>query len=92
MTTTEILSNFLKGNEVAVITEKQKSWLLGQAKREGIKHTNNGFSDTIYFADCHYNLRNCKTHVAGYGGTRGTRLVEGRYKLEKLYRIKFDTT
>lgn len=90
MTTTEILSAFLKGNEIASISDKQRNWLLSQAKKECVKMDNDGHGDRIFFNDCHYIVRNCRTHVAGYGGTRGTKVIPGRYNLEKMYSIKFD--
>jgi hypothetical protein len=92
MNTNEILSNFLKGNETAPISEKQKNWLLGQAKNEGIKSVFDGFVNYIYLSNCHYAIKQCKTHVSGYGGTRGTKAIQGKYKLEKMYTVKFDTT
>ena len=92
MTINEILSNFTKGNDVAVISEKQKSWLLGQAKMEGIKSNFDGFVNYIYLQNCHYVIKQCKTYVSGYGGTRGTKAIQGKYKLEKMYTVKFDTT
>lgn len=88
----EILINFLKGNEVIIISEKQKSWLLGQSKNENIKMSYDGFNNYIYFSDCFYKISQCVTHVAGYGGTRGTKAIQGKYKLEKMYCIKFEST
>lgn len=92
MTTVEILSNFLKGNEVATITEKQKSWLLGQAEREGVKTQFDGFHTHIYFNDCHYNIKNCHRPFSAYGGGIGKAVIPNRFKLEKMYTIKFDST
>lgn len=92
MKTIEILISFLNGNEVTIISDKQKAWLLRQAKIEGLKTNNDGFHDFIYLDDCHYKIKQCKTRVGGYGGTIGTKIIQGKYRLEKLYTIKFDST
>ena len=39
----EILNNFLKGNEVATISIKQKNWLIGQSKKETNEQTKFNF-------------------------------------------------
>jgi len=91
MTTTEILQNFMKGNSKVSISEKQKSWLLGQAKKEGVKVGYDGWHDMIYFDDCFYKIQQCKTLASG-GSYVGSRLIQGRYNIEKLYTVKFTDT
>jgi hypothetical protein len=87
----EILNNFLKGNEVATISIKQKNWLIGQSKKESYKTENDGYNDFIYFDGFFCRIKQCKYICAGYGGTRGTQYTD-KYKIEKLYRIKFNST
>jgi len=91
MNTQEILAAFLKGNEVANISEKQRVWLLSQAKKEGVKTNNDGFRDLIYLSDCHFVIKSASVRVGGYGGTVGHKFT-GRYNLEKLYTIRFTST
>ena len=87
MTTAEIIQNFMKGNSKVTISEKQKSWLLGQAKKEGI-HV--GY-DSIYFDDCFYKIKQCKTLGSG-GSYVGSKFIQGRYNIEKLYTVRFTDT
>jgi hypothetical protein len=87
MTTTEIIANFMKGGFKVSISEKQKIWLIGQAKREGIPVSFLG--DAIYFEDCYYKIQQCPRLCSG-GSYVGTRIIQGRYNIEKLYTIKFD--
>ena len=91
MTTTEIIANFMKGNSRVSISEKQKAWLLGQAKKDGIIVGFNGWNDLIYFNDCFYEIKQCKRLASG-GSYVGTRLVQGRYLIEKFYTIRFSDT
>jgi hypothetical protein len=91
MTTLEILAAFMKGNEKVSISEKQKSWLLSQAKKEAFVVRNDGFNDTVYLDDCHYKISQCKTLASG-GSYVGTRYIQGRYNIEKLYYIQFKST
>lgn len=91
MTTNEILSAFMKGREKTSISEKQKSWLLSQAKKEGIKTHFDGFSESIYLNDCHYKIKHCKVLASG-GSYVGTRIIQGRFTIEKMYTIQFDST
>jgi hypothetical protein len=91
MTTLEIIANFMKGSSKASISEKQKDWLLGQAKKDGISVGFDGWSDTIYFKDCFYQIRNCKRLASG-GSYVGTRVVQGRYNIEVFYTIRFTDT
>lgn len=88
MKTADLIANFMKGSRKASISEKQKSWLLGQAKKEGIAIGFNGFNDTIYFEDCYYQIKNCKRLASG-GSYVGSRIIHGRYNIEKLYAIRF---
>lgn len=92
MTTNEILSAFMKGNEIASISEKQRSWLLSQAKKDGIVIRNDGFSDSLILVDCHYKISQCRSRVGGVGGVIGTRAIQGRYNIRKMYTVKFDST
>ena len=88
MTTTEIIANFMKGNSKVTITEKQKNWLIGQAKRENIPTSCN---DAIYFDDCYYRIKQCRTLASG-GSYVGTRTIHGKYNIEKLYTVRFTDT
>ena len=87
MNTLEIISNFMKANTVVTISEKQRSWLVGQAKKENLL-VNNGWYDCIYFEDCFYQVRQCKTLASG-GSYVGSRSIQGRYNIEKLFAIRF---
>jgi hypothetical protein len=91
MTTTEIIANFMKHNSKATISEKQKSWLIRQAKNEGFVLGFDGYSDSIYFNDCFYKIKQCKTLASG-GSYVGTRVIQGKYNMEKLYTVKFTDT
>src|SRR5574343_653313 len=46
------------------------------------------WDDLIYFEDCYFSIRNCKTLASG-GSYVGSRIIQGRYTIEKLYRIRF---
>lgn len=89
MQTIDILSAFLKGNEVANISQKQKNWLIAQAQKEGKNFST--APDTIYFEDCFYTIKHCKRLASG-GSYVGTAIVQGHYKLEKKYCIQFEST
>jgi len=89
MTTLEILAAFLKGREIAGISDKQRTWLINQARKEGFQITGN--NEYIYFNDCFYHIKQCKRMASG-GSCVGTRVIQGRYNLEKLYSIKFTDT
>ena len=91
MTTTEIIANFMKGNSKVTISEKQKSWLIGQAKKEGVPMGYDGWHDTIYFDDCFYQIKQCKTLASG-GSYVGTRTIQGKYNIEKLFTVRFTDT
>jgi hypothetical protein len=91
MKTVDIIANFLKGFDVANISEKQKAWLLGQAKKEGIQVRNDGFNDCIYFDDCFYKIKQCKRLASG-GSYVGTRLIQGQYRIERMFAIEFTAT
>ena len=91
MATTEIIANFMKGNSKVTISEKQKSWLLGQAKKEGVPASYDGWHDAIYFDDCFYQIKQCKTLASG-GSYVGTRMIQGKYNIEKLYTVRFTDT
>jgi hypothetical protein len=91
MTTSEIIANFMNGSPKASISEKQKAWLLGQAKRDGIQVHHNGWGENIYFNDCFYAISQCKKLASG-GSYVGSRLIHGRYNIEKLYTIRFTDT
>ena len=88
MKTVEIINSFMKGGSKASISEKQKRWLLGQAKKEGFDIGFDGFNDKIYFEDCYYQIKNCKRLASG-GSYVGSRIIQGRFNIEKLYRIRF---
>lgn len=88
MTTTEIIENFMKGNSKATITEKQKYWLLAQAKREGVPTYCDGYSNQVYFDDCFYKIKQCKTLASG-GSFVGTQMIQGKYNIEKMFTIRF---
>jgi hypothetical protein len=92
MTTIEILSAFMKGNEVASISIKQRDWLLSQAKRENIKTHFDGFSTHIYLSDCHYSISSAQGRRGGYGGTIVHYTISGKFNLKKFYSIKFEST
>ena len=91
MTTIEIISNFMKGNSKVTITEKQRNWLLGQAKKDGIHVGFDGWSDSIYFEDCFYKIKQCKTLASG-GSYVGSRFIQGKYNMEVLYTVRFSDT
>lgn len=94
MSTLELLQNFMNGNEKVTISQKQKDWLMGQATKEKsatLKTHSDGFHDYIYLTDCHYQIKQCKTLASG-GSYVGTKFIQGRYNIEKLYTIKFDST
>lgn len=91
MTTTEIIANFMKGNFIVTISQKQLDWLLGQANKEKIPIGFDGFGDTIYFEDCMYTIRQCRRLASG-GSYVGTKVIQGRYNIEKLYTVKFTDT
>jgi len=91
MTTAEIITNFMKGNSKTTITEKQKSWLISQAKKEGVAASWDGFYESIYFDDCFYQIRQCKALASG-GSYVGTRMIQGKYNIEKLYTVRFTDT
>lgn len=76
-------------NEVAGISEKQMNWLISTAKREGHKIAEHPY--IIYMKDCHYKISNARRLASG-GSYVATGVVPGRYKMEKLYTIKFDST
>lgn len=88
MKTIEIINSFMKGSSKASISEKQKNWLICQAKKEGIPVGYNGWHDLIYFDDCYFSIRNCKRLASG-GSYVGSRTVRGRYNIEKFYTIRF---
>lgn len=88
MKTAEIIQNFMKGSSKVSISEKQKDWLLGQAKKEGVSIGFDGWHDMIYFDDCYYKIQQCKTRASG-GSYVGTRFIQGRYNIERLYAIRF---
>jgi hypothetical protein len=87
MTTIEIIANFMKGNTKVTITEKQKNWLTSQAKNESVLNSD-GWHDSIYFEDCFYQIKQCKTLSSG-GSYVGTKFIQGKYNIEKLFTIKF---
>ena len=87
MTTIEIIANFMKGNTKVTITEKQKNWLTSQAKSENLL-SSDGWHDSIYFKDCFYQIKQCKTRASG-GSYVGTKLIQGKYNIEKLFAIRF---
>lgn len=89
MNTIEIITNFMKGATKAGISDKQRNWLLGQAKKEGIPVIDRGYGTGVYFDDCFYTIRQAKTLASG-GSYVGTRYINGRYVIEKLLTIKFD--
>lgn len=89
MKAAEIIDNFMKGNFKVSISEKQKSWLVSQAKKEGL--TGSGScSESVYFEDCFYSISPCKRLASG-GSYVGTKIIQGRYNLEKKFFIKFQT-
>lgn len=81
----------MKGNTKVSISEKQKSWLLGQAKKEGIAVGFDGWHDMVYFDNCFYQIKQCKTLASG-GSYVGSRYIQGRYNIEKLYTVRFTDT
>lgn len=87
MTTLEIINNFLKGSYIASISEKQRLWIIGQAKKEGLLNTY-GSDEKVYFNDCFYTIKQCRRHASG-GSYVGSRAIQGRYNLEKMYHIRF---
>lgn len=88
MTTVEIIANFMKGNTKVSISEKQKLWLLGVAKKEGYDLSNDGYNDCIYLNDRFYQIRHCKRLASG-GSYVGSRIIQGRYNIEVLFYIRF---
>lgn len=90
MTTLEIIAAFMKGNTKVTITQKQKDWLIRTALNEGVKTNLTGSGDYIYLNDCHYSINQCKTRCSG-GSYVGTRYIQGKYNIEKMYRIRFDS-
>lgn len=91
MNTTDILATFLKGNHKVSISEKQRMWLLSQAKRDGVKIKEDGWHPTLCMADAHYTIQQCKRRASG-GSYVGTAIIQGRYNLEKMYYVKFKST
>ena len=90
MTAIEILNLFLKGNEATGISEKQKNWLIGQAKKDGVK-SREDFGTTLYFDGFYITIKNSRRLASG-GSYVGTKIVQGRYNLRKSYHIKFTST
>ncbi len=88
MNTTEIITNFMKGNNISNITEKQLCWLIGQAKREKFAIGFDGYNQSIYFDDCFYKINHCKTLASG-GSYVGSKIIQGKYKIEKMFTIRF---
>lgn len=88
METIEIINSFMKGSSKASISDKQKNWLISQAKKEGIPVGYNGWDDLIYFDDCYFSIRHSKRLASG-GSYVGSRIIQGRFNIEKLYRIRF---
>ncbi len=86
MKTTEIIANFMKGYDKVTITEKQRSWLISVAKKEGYKTSN--YDQILYLNDCYYNIKNCKILASG-GSFVGTKTISGKYNMERLFHIKF---
>ena len=91
MTTSQLIDSFLKGNTVAVITEKQRNYLLRLAGKADVVMHNDGFNQYLYYATCHYAIRHCKQLASG-GSYVGKKIVQGKYRIEKMYTIKFDRT
>jgi len=56
MTTLEIIDTFLKGNSKVSISEKQRAWLLSQAKKEGVPIGGHSWDVRLYFSDCLYKV------------------------------------
>ena len=89
MNTLEIISNFMKANTVVTISEKQRSWLVGQAKKENLL-VNNGWYDCIYFEDCFYQVRQCKTLASGgsYVGSRSIQVLQKTQSIQQYTSIQ----
>lgn len=68
-------------NSKVTITERQRSWLLGQAKREQYSVSCVG---TIYMEKCFYKITQCRTHISG-------KVIQNKYNIEKMFTIKFKT-
>lgn len=88
MKASEILNNFLKGSELATISEKQKNWLVAQCKSEGICNDNDIINGWIDFEGFTLRIKQCSYSVSAYGGGIGKRYTN-RFKIEKMYKIKF---
>jgi hypothetical protein len=88
MTTAEIIKNFMKGGGIASISEKQRAWLISQANSERILVDSDGFNQSIFFDDHYYKIRNCRRMASG-GSYVGTKIIQGRYIIERMYHIKF---
>lgn len=80
----------MKSNSKVTISEKQRAWLLGQARKEGVKITSS-FGDIIYLDGCHYQIKNCRRLASG-GSYVGTAVVPGKYNIEKLFYVEFTDT
>ena len=76
MKTAEILAEFLRGEELATISQKQRDWLHHQAKREGLLRTKPGY-ESVMMDDSYYNIYTAPG---------------GHYRLERFYAIRFTGT
>lgn len=88
MTALELLNQFTKGGELAVISDKQVDFLLGLCKKEGIKSRFDGAGYYIEFCDFLAKISSCRrwASAGSYGAKKN---VSGKYRLEKKYRVRF---
>ena len=87
MTTLEVINLIMKTNTKVSISEKQLNWIKLIARKEG-RITDYGNETKIYFDDCFYTIHQCKSLASG-GSYVGTKLMQGRYNIERLFHIKF---
>jgi len=87
MTTLEVINLIMKTNTKVSISEKQLNWIKSVARKEG-RLTDLQFNTRIAFNDCFYSIHQCKRLASG-GSYVGSKVISGRYNIEKLYHIQF---
>lgn len=90
MTARELWDSMAAGNTFAMLTDRQRTYLIDLARKEQIFNTND---TTVRFKDgLIVRIRNAKTTVGAYGGGLAKKIVPGKFKTDQVYLIKFKNT
>jgi hypothetical protein len=92
MTTSEVIQLISKGAGFTGLSEKQKNWILGVGAKEAGIHIKGLDPIYLFLPDNRvFMIKQCKRLASG-GSYVGTRIIQGRYRMELCYHIVFTDT